>query len=282
MPVNENAQQIEYWNGTTGERWMRYQHALDRTLGPLGEVALQAAHIVPGARVLDVGCGCGDTVLALADRVGPHGWVTGVDVSEPMLARARERIATRAPGSAVIELQLGDAAGAALPYDLDLIFSRFGVMFFADPKAAFLHLAQFARPGADLAFVCWQRFENNPWAHVPVQAMKPFLSADPPSPPGAPGPFAFADADHLRAILEPRFADVNIEPHEARLVWTPPSIEEAIDFFTNIGPSARPLREATPEARTRALAALADALRPHLTPDGLVLGTAVWIVTARC
>ena len=282
MPDNNNAPQIEYWNGSTGERWMRYQQALDRTLGPLGEVAIQAAQIVPGARVLDVGCGCGDTVLALADRVGSEGWVTGVDVSEPMLARARERIAQRAHGSAVIELQLGDAASVALPDELDLIFSRFGVMFFADPKAAFLHLAESARPGADLAFVCWQRFENNPWAHVPAHAMKPFLPADPPSPAGAPGPFAFADPDRLRAILEPRFSELSIEPYESRLVWTPPSMEEAIDFFSNIGPSARPLREAAPEARTRALAALDEALRPHLTPDGLVLGTAVWIVTARC
>lgn len=280
--MQDNTEQWDYWNGRTGHTWMAYQRALDRALGPLGEAAMHAANIVPGARVLDVGCGCGDTVLALADRVGPQGWVTGVDISEPMLARASERLGARPPGGAVVELQHADAASAPLPDDLDLVFSRFGVMFFADPKDAFAHLREALRPGGDLAFVCWRGQRENPWTQLALDAVAPHLPAEPASPPDAPGPFAFADRDRLRAILAPSFSDVVIEPHDQRIAWTrSASIEEAVDLFSNIGRASRLLREAPAAMADKARVALADAFRPHVTPDGLILPSATWIVTAR-
>jgi SAM-dependent methyltransferase len=280
--MQDNQQQVEYWNGIVGERWMSYQSAIDRNLGPLGEAAMHAANILPGARVLDVGCGCGDTTLALADRVGPQGWVTGVDISAPMLDRARQRLGQRPPGGAVVELQQADASTAPLPDDVDLIFSRFGVMFFADPTRAFAHLAEALRPGGDLAFVCWRSRDENQWATVPVNAVKAHLPPEPPSDPLAPGPFAFADPDRIRKILSPSFSEVSVTPHDLRLAWTrTPSLDEAVDFFLHIGPSARSILEAPPQARERCVQALSEALGPYITPDGLMFSTATWIVTAR-
>ncbi|TDJ25619.1 MAG: class I SAM-dependent methyltransferase, partial [Gammaproteobacteria bacterium] len=143
-----NEAQIEYWNSWMGERWVQNQEDLDQLLAPLSEAAINATALQEGERVLDVGCGCGTTSLVMADR---GAITTGIDVSRPMLEHAR----TRAEGRSNPEFVLADAALHEFNGDFDLLFSRFGVMFFVEPVAAFANLRSALRPGGRVCFLCW-------------------------------------------------------------------------------------------------------------------------------
>lgn len=278
--MGSNQEQIDFWSGTAGERWVAAQRDMDRTIRPLGEAALAALDLAPGLRVLDVGCGCGDTTLAIAERVGPAGRVYGVDVSEPMLARARERAKT-APG-APIEFEFADASCTPLR-TVDRIFSRFGVMFFDDPIGAFRHLRSALAPEGRIAFVCWRPLTANAWARVPLEAAVSVLGpSTAPVVPDAPGPFAFGDAARLRAILGyAGCKDVSIEPFDADLAWTTTDDDESLrETFVRIGPAARRLVDAPEELRERAVEAILEALGPYRRPSGLVMPAGVWIVSA--
>jgi len=176
-----NADQVAFWNSPAGEKWVRNQAEMDMTLAPLTEMLLARAAPAPGQRVLDVGCGTGTTVLQLAGAVGPGGHVQGLDVSEPMLALARQRVA--AAGAGNVDLVLDDAQTFAFDAgSRDLVFSRFGVMFFADPPAAFANLRRALVPGGRLVFVCWADLADNPWFKVPRDAAIARLGPVPPTP----------------------------------------------------------------------------------------------------
>src|SRR6201992_1836826 len=192
-----NKAQIDYWNGPTGEKWAKYQSVMDRTLADSAEAVLALANAQPGERVLDIGGGTGATSLLLAEAVVPDGAVTGVDVSQPMLGLARER--AQAKNIRFIE---ADAASYPFQPEFDLIFSRFGVMFFADPAAAFANIRKGVDKAGLLFFIWWGRVREMHGASLPFSIAKPFLPDQPPGDPHAPGPFAFADADRLRTILE--------------------------------------------------------------------------------
>jgi SAM-dependent methyltransferase len=231
--------------------------------------------------VLDVGCGCGDTTLALAKRVGSSGSVLGLDISGPMLSRARERAA--AGGLTNLRFQQADAQTVTLEERFDVLFSRFGVMFFEMPDIAFANLRRALRPGARLAFVCWQPLGKNPWMAVPLAAVAPLVTLPPPTP-GAPGPFAFADPAHVRRILERAgFSDVGFEAVEEVLDVGPGDLDGSVRFVLALGPAAAALREAPDAAalEQKATIAVRAALAPHMTPDGLRMSSASWIVTAR-
>jgi SAM-dependent methyltransferase len=275
-----NAEQIKYWNEQAGPVWLAQQAALDQRLARFGELALERAKIGAGERVLDVGCGCGATALELARRVGPDGQVLGVDISEPMLSRARER--AQAAGAANVAFEWGDAQQHAFALErFDLVFSRFGVMFFTDPPAAFANLLRALRPGGRLAFVCWQEPARNPWLAVPTRAIAAHLTLPPPAAPDAPGPFAFADAARTRAILEHGgFEDVALAPVETSF-FVGASLDEAIQFALTIGPAAVLLRDAPSDVAARARDSVREALAPHQRPGGVELGAAVWVATAR-
>jgi SAM-dependent methyltransferase len=277
--TDANREQIEYWNAQAGPVWVAHHERLDGQIRTHGERVLAALDLAPGQRVLDVGCGCGDTTLAIARRVGPRGRVLGVDVSGPMLDRARAR--ADAEGLAQVELLRADAQGADLgEARFDAIASRFGVMFFDEPVAAFRNLARALRPGGRLAFVCWQAPQANPWVVVPMAAVAPLVPLPPPPAPGAPGMFAFADAARVRAILEEAgFRDVSLE--ELRL---PMRLGEgAADLFLEVGPVAAILREreAGPELRAAVRSALHEALAAHTGAGGLALDSAAWLACAR-
>jgi SAM-dependent methyltransferase len=277
-----NADQIAYWNAQTGERWVAQQELLDAQIEPLGIAVMERASVAPGERVLDVGCGCGQSSLQLAERVAPSGTVVGIDVSAVMLARARERAALLGEWASRVRFENADAQTAALA-PCDLVFSRFGVMFFADPPAAFANLRRALAPRGRLAFVCWQGPERNEWVRVPLLAAAQHLPLPRPAP-GAPGPFALADPERTRAILaQAGFREIAVEPHERELAIARGSLDEAAGFLTQIGPLSRALREVNPSAELREAVtqSVREALAPYAGPQGLRMGSASWIVIAR-
>jgi SAM-dependent methyltransferase len=276
-----NAEQIRYWNEAAAPKWVELQRLLDAQIGPLGQVAMDRAAPAPGESVLDLGCGCGATTLELARRVGPTGSVLAVDISAPMLAVAR-RDAERA-GARHVRFENADAQTHDFaPASVDLAFSRFGVMFFIDPTAAFANIRRAVRPGGRLAFVCWQGLPLNPWMAVPMAAAMAHVQFTPPPSPHAPGPFAFADADRVRGILEGAgFVEVAIEPHGATLTIGSGGIDAAADFLVQMGPTGTALREASDAARAEVVSAVRASLEPYATPEGVRMDSATWIVTAR-
>lgn len=270
-----NEEQDRYWNGQAGQTWVEAQDRLDAMLAPISEQVLARAQPKSGERIVDVGCGCGDTTLSLA-KSGAYVW--GIDLSEPMLERAR----VRAEGVHHVGFTRADAAVREFTPDHDLVFSRFGVMFFADPVAAFTNLRTGLVKGGRLCFVCWQAPRRNPWMAVAGQAIQPFLPAPAEAPdPKAPGPFAFADPGYVTGILEA--AGYGAVEHESitPTLHLADDLDDAIRFQGRIGPLARALAELEGDQREAALAAAREALAAHMGPDGLNLGAACWIFTAR-
>ncbi len=272
----KNQTEIENWNGPIGERWATYQEALDARIRVYGDEVLASAALRAGMRVLDVGAGCGDLSIDAARMVGAAGKVVGVDISRPMLARARERAA--ALGN--VDFVEHDASTFAADAPFDAIVSRFGVMFFDDPAGAFANLHRVIAPGGSLTFVCWQSLADNPWAALPLATVQRILPVPPAAPtPNAPGPFAFADAERVRGILTGAgFCDVTFTPFtHSMLLGT--TLDDAVEYATRMGPSARALRDADEATRARGLEVLREALAP-LAP-GFTLPSAVWIVAAK-
>jgi SAM-dependent methyltransferase len=276
--AGDNAKQVADWNGSVGERWAADQERTDRLVRPFGDAAIAAARVRPGEAVLDVGCGCGDTSLAVAAMVGPQGKVVGVDVSAPMLDVARRRAA----GIENVTFIEGDASRAALPGPFDILVSRFGVMFFDDPPAAFTHLRAALKPGGRLAFVCWRTAAENPWAMLPAQAARKAARMDaPPADPHAPGPFAFGDGERLEGVLRTAgFADIHLSKFESPM-YLGSSPRSAAEGAARIGPASRVALDAGPEHLQAILTAIETALQPHVAADGSVsLPGHTWIASA--
>src|ERR1700744_1570877 len=184
-----NADQIAYWNGPNGQRWTDRQAEQDVLLAPVTQALIDRAAPRPGERIIDVGCGCGGTSMALAERVAPAGFVLGVDISGPMLSRARQL----APRELPVDFVLADAT--VYPFDpasFDLLASRFGVMFFAEPSRSFANLRKALRPSGRLAFACWREPRENPFFMAPLQAVYKHVPKLPQQGPEDPGPFSFA------------------------------------------------------------------------------------------
>ncbi|MBI3785753.1 MAG: class I SAM-dependent methyltransferase [Deltaproteobacteria bacterium] len=276
-----NAQQIEYWN-QNGSRWVNLQDLIDPQIRPLGLQAMDAARITTGETILDVGCGCGDTSRELARRVGAGGKVTGVDISSVMLERAREL--TQRAGLANATFRNADAQTYRFePAIADLIFSRFGVMFFAQPDQAFANLLTALRPGGRLAFVCWQQVSENAWMFVPMLAALQHIPPPPLAGPDAPGPFAFADPEKVRGILtRAGFGDVAFESlRQDLIVGGGNNLDVTVDFMLQMGPTAAAIREADLTLRETVRTAVRQALEPYATDQGVRMGSASWIVTAQ-
>ncbi|MCG8588547.1 MAG: methyltransferase domain-containing protein [Proteobacteria bacterium] len=279
-PEEANAQQLEYWNQVAGPKWVALQEQLDLQIEAAGQLALDAAQPQPGESVLDVGCGCGATALALAERVAPGGHVLGVDLSEPMLARARERAA----GNGALEFRQADAQTHAFePGSADLVFSRFGVMFFDDPVAAFANLRRAAGDSGRLAFVCWRGVVENPWVRVPLQAVADLVELPPPPPPGSPGPMALADPERLRGLLEAGgWEQIEIEGRRLTMqIGGPVALDASVAFTLQMGPVGSALRDSPPAVMEKAATAVRKALLPYAGDDGVQMEGAVWCVSAR-
>lgn len=264
-----NEEQIAYWSGSAGDTWVAMQESLDRQIDPLGQQVIQVLAPQPGERIADIGCGAGQSTAQLA-ATGAQ--VIGVDVSAPLLAAARRRFP---------QLSFVEADAARYDFEpLDAVFSRFGVMFFADPVAAFRHFHHCLRPGGRIAFLCWRAIELNPIMTVPLAAaVAAGLPAPPPGDPWAPGPFAFADGERLRSILtQAGFTAIALRPHDQAMGGN--DLPTALTLALQIGPLGRLLRE-LPQHRQATIAAVRAALQPYVQ-DGVVrMPSATWIVTAR-
>jgi SAM-dependent methyltransferase len=279
-PTGPNAEQITYWNQVSAEKWIRYEELLDRQLAPFGERAIERARLRSADRALDVGCGCGATTLAVARIVGSGGSVLGVDISTPMLERARRRAADAGLDQA--RFANADAQTHSFaPAGFDVVCSRFGVMFFSDAERAFTNLHRAQRAGGTLSFVCWQGLEVNPWMGVPMRAAAAEIELPPRSAPDAPGPFSFADPERVRRILAGAgYGSIDVAPHDEELSVGGGTLDGAADFLVQMGPTGNALRAAPAEVRPRVVAAVRRSLEPYDGPNGVRLRFAVWLVAA--
>jgi len=276
--ASDNAAQITFWNGPVAGRWITFREASDRRLAPMTAAVMSFAAAKRGESVIDIGCGCGETTLALAKAVGSGPEVLGVDVSEPMLDVARQL--ARSAG-APIQFLAADAARHPFNGTFDLAFSRFGVMFFEDPAAAFANIRTALKPSGRLAFLCWRKPAENPWATFPFDVARDLLPPQEPSNPLAPGPFAFADPERVEGILRAAgFADIRVEKLDTRMSMGD-SLEQAIALATNFGPLARPFQEADSQKQSAIRARLAVEFGKRMTPGGLAFPAACWLVGAR-
>ena len=276
--TQSNADQIAYWNGEAGKRWTEQQARLDAMLTPLSDAALATAGAKPGERVLDIGCGCGDTSIKLAAAVGQTGRVLGADISAPMLALAKQRAGNNGP----LHFTEADAANHAFePGAFDLLFSRFGVMFFADPDNAFANMRKALKTKGRATFVCWRDWRENEWVRIPIMAVRPHVPPQPQLGPEDPGPFSFADPARIRRILaNAGFDAITLKPFDAK-VEIGSTLEDAANYLQEFGPVSRALNDATPAQKQQAAAALREALAPHAKATPIKLGAAVWLVTAK-
>jgi SAM-dependent methyltransferase len=279
-PVHaDNSAQAEYWTSVAGPRWTDHQEHQDQVLRPISDRLIAAAAPKPGDRVIDVGCGCGATTIDFAARVSPGGEVLGLDISEPMLARARER----APRNLPIRLELADATVYDFgPRRADLAASRFGVMFFADPARSFANLRKGLKPGGRLAFACWREAKQNPFFVLPLREAAKHAPPLPETDPEAPGPFAFAsDARVQRILSDAGYADIVLKPHDLELdIAIGRGLDTAVNAAMTIGPTSRMLDGQSDAVRAAATADIRKALAAHARGDSVPLGAAIWMVTA--
>jgi ubiquinone/menaquinone biosynthesis C-methylase UbiE len=275
----KNADQIAYWNGPGGQRWANRQQTQDILLGPVADILIDRAQIRAGQRVIDIGCGSGALSIAAAEKVGPGGHVLGIDVSGPMLARARQI----APAGAPVDFVLADAT--VYPFEqasFDLLVSRFGVMFFAEPARSFANLRTALKPQGRLAFACWREPRENPFFMAPLQAVYKHVPKLPQLGPEDPGPFSFASEPRVKRILgEAGFSRIAMEA--CNLTLDPAigrGLDAAVQSAVEIGPAARALAEQTPEVVAAAVRSVREALTPYVKGQTVPLDASIWIVTA--
>lgn len=274
-----NEEQRQRWNGMDGDYWVRQQDRLDRTLAPVLRPLLAFAAPRSGSTVIDVGCGCGATTIELARAVGPSGRVIGLDISQPMLELAKARLGEFENATCM----LGDAAD--LPLDglnAELIVSRFGVMFFGDPVAAFTNLRAGVAPGGRVRFACWRPVNENPWLQIPLHAAYEHVPRLPKPEPEEPGPFAFADTARVTRILTSAgFTAPTFTPLDLQLdIASGGTLEDAVMQSSQMGPTKRALADQPEETRAAALESIRRALTPYASSSGVTLPAAVWLVAA--
>jgi SAM-dependent methyltransferase len=276
----QNADQIAYWNGPGGQRWADRQQAQDILLKPIADTLIDRAKPKAGERIIDVGCGSGATSIAFAQQVGSSGHVFGIDISGPMLARAR----ASAPKELPVVFALADAT--VYPFDpasFDLLASRFGVMFFAEPSRSFANMRKALRPSGRLAFACWREPRENPFFMAPLQAVYKHVPKLPQQGPEDPGPFSFASEARVHRILgEAGFTGIAMEPHNLALdVAIGRGLEAAVQGALEIGPASRALEGQPADVRAAATNSIREVLSTFARGETVPLPASIWIVTAR-
>lgn len=274
-----STEQSKQWNGETGQYWVEREEHFDAMLSRLTTHLVAAADISATDRVVDIGCGCGATTREAAARAS-EGAVLGIDLSEPMLERARVRAEHQ--GLTNVRFEWADAEVYPFPRTaFDLVISRFGVMFFEDPRAAFHNIGEALRPGGRIAFLCWQELARNEQRTVPLEALAAHIEFPDAPPPEGPGPFSLADPDRVRGLLAGAgFSDIGVEPVlEPVLVGA--NADEAAEFTRHLPPIQSLLTDVDEDTLAVAVASLRESFVAYESPAGVLLGSATWLVTAR-
>jgi SAM-dependent methyltransferase len=276
-----NQAQREYWAKEGPRQYQDYGDTNESLFAPFGQAMLDAARLQPSESVLDVGCGSGTSTIEGAERVAPSGRVVGVDISAAMLEPARRRVADA--GLDNVEFLQADAQ--VHPFGegtFDAVISRFGMMFFEDPQAAFANLASAIRPGGRLVFVCWQHPLKSEWVATALGALVTLLGRVPDlGPPGAPGPFAFDDGDRLTRLLTAGgFHEVTVAS-VTRPVSIGHELDDAVGFVMSLPQSQQVFAGAPEDAVAAAVTTLRAAYTPYAGARGVVMDAAAWLVSAH-
>jgi SAM-dependent methyltransferase len=276
MKADANRDQSALWNGSAGEAWVSQQGLLDSSFVRFEKLLVDEVAKTGARRVLDVGCGSGATTLAVARHLGTTGSSTGIDISAPLIELARRR-AARDPLNA--EFVLADAQTHEFPAgEYDLVVSRFGVMFFEDPVAAFANLRGALRADGNLRVVAFRAASENPFMTTAERAAAPLLPDVPPRRPGAPGQFAFADRARVQGILAAAgWSAIDLVPIDVPCAFP---ASELVGYFTQLGPVAPVLRGADAAMRTRVVEILRTAFAPFVRAEEVRFDAACWMISA--
>jgi ubiquinone/menaquinone biosynthesis C-methylase UbiE len=282
--ASANEEAVEAWNGVLFDRFLRFRHIVTAGLGAHGEAALALHPPAPGERVLDIGCGFGDTTQRIAQLVGPQGAALGVDVAERFVVRAREE--AREAGTPNVRFLVADVQATSFEERFDYAFSRFGTMFFANPVVALRNVRQALEPGGRLTMVVWRRKLDNDWLHRAERVVERFVTEPEESdePTCGPGPFSMADADTVSdVVLRAGFEDVALRRCDIEIAIGR-NLDEAVEFVMALGPAGEVIRlagDAAERIRPQISAALHEALADLARPDGVWAPASTWIVAAR-
>lgn len=277
-----NSDEIKFWNGPQGQNWVKQNHLTDHMYDPFGDRAIECAALRPGERIIDVGCGCGKTTNALADKVSPGGHVTALDVSIPMLEVARDRMSRK---NDLVDFVCADAATYPFePESYDVLFSQFGLMFFHNPEEAFCNFNRALRPGGRIVFICWRHPKFNPWLMIPFDAVRPFVPDMPkPSPDVTASPFTMAPKERLEKLISGAgFKNVRLEVFDCPTRMGQGSLDECLNFVADFSnPVATALRQIDPVEHAKVLAAVRSAVAPYHNGETLELPASAWIASAH-
>jgi len=269
--------QTALWNGRAGRAWVDAQEVLDQMFKPFEDRLVEEVRAESGRRVLDVGCGTGSTTLAVARLLGANGHCVGADISQPMIAAARERAQREdTPASfTCADVQVH----AFEPASFDMIISRFGVMFFDNPVLAFANLRRAASNGARLQLIAWRSGAENPFMTTAERAAAPLLPNMPARRPGAPGQFSFADRQRVSSILqESGWAEIDIRPIDVDCILPE---KELVGYLTRLGPVGLILQEADEGTRRQVIETVRTAFDPYVHGSEVRFAAACWMVSAR-
>jgi SAM-dependent methyltransferase len=275
--IDTSSEAQMYWNEEGGDKWVENIDFAESFMTPMSDRLIERIAAKKGEKILDVGCGGGITTLKLAALAGEDGGVLGVDVSRQIIDVAIKR----AEDSTNIEFQHSDAASTEFGENkFDLITSRFGVMFFDDPVAAFKNLHLSLKPTGRLVFLCWRTPQENPWMAEPAAATFQILPPPMEKPaPTDPGPFSLGEAEHLTNVLQlAGFTNINLEPVDLSLPMS--SVDTAVGFLTRLGPAADALKEASDDQRVEVIAAIRSVMEKYSNVDGVLAPAATWIASA--
>ncbi|WP_028351907.1 class I SAM-dependent methyltransferase [Bradyrhizobium murdochi] len=270
-------EQARLWNGPAGRGWVEARHVLEEMFRPFEDLLVQVVSEAAASCVLDVGCGTGATTLAAARALGTKGYCTGIDLSEPMIAVARARAALDGQPASFI---CADAQTHAFaPASFDMIISRLGVMFFADPVQAFANLRQAARPDARLRFIAWRGAAENPFMTTAERAAKPLLPDLPARRPEGPGQFAFADQRRIETILAASgWTAIDIRPIDIVCSFQKTELARYVGW---LGPVGLFLQGADEGTRARVIETVSMAFEPYIRGPAVSFTAACWMVAAQ-
>ncbi len=276
-----NKAQSDYWSSAPGLKWIEHESALDQAMSGMLSQMLDVSGINSGHRVLDIGCGTGASTFAAAELVGTNGSVTGLDISEPLLERAKARASEL--GQNNIDFLLADAQS----YDFkaakyDLVISRLRMMFFEDPVEAFGNIASALKPGGKTVFIAWAPAAQNPWFHIPKAAAVARLGPPPPSDPTAPGPLAFQDVGYVVGLMKSAGL-VGVVGDTIPTLLTPPGDHvAAARAASRVGPAARIMKahNGTDEDAQAIETAVAQAFMDFASESGVQVTGAVNLFSA--